>query len=114
MNIKTDTATAEISTGRNPEVVAITDFTTKLPSLDKTTGLPLYKVSVELVEDGEVTAIALKIASKDAFTLAPRTDYKMVGSFYTVPYLSDGSNKISYSYKLIGSLVPVNAQKRSE
>lgn len=106
-----NTEDTTIFVGSDATVTPIVDFETKEPSTDKETGLPLYKVNVEIISGGEVSQVAMKVASKDAFTLAPRSEYKVNGKLIAVPWLADGSKRVSISYKVVGSLVAVKATR---
>ncbi|MBO1739799.1 hypothetical protein [Leifsonia sp. TF02-11] len=110
-SFKLDPNGVEIYIGSDATVTPVTDFTTKEQQIDKSTGLPLYKVNAELIVDGAVETVALKIASKDAFTLQARTEYKVNGSLYATPWLKDGARNVSVSFKLVGSLIPAKAPR---
>jgi len=95
----------------DPKVTKITDFTTKEESVDKATGLPLWKITVALTHNSVTELVTLKVASKDAPSVQPKTEYKIQGALYATPWLADGARNPSTSFKVIGSLVLAKATR---
>jgi len=92
--------------GADATVTPVTDFATKLPQLDKS-GLPVFKINADIIfPDGSVTHSTIKVITKDAFVLAPRTEYAVKGVLAATPYLPDGANRIATSFKVYGELAP--------
>lgn len=95
----------------DPKVTKVTDFKTKEDSVDKATGLPLWKITVALTHGGETDLVTLKVASKDSPSIQPKTEYKVQGALYATPWLADGARNASVSFKVVGSLVPAKAAR---
>lgn len=83
------------------------DFNTKAQGIHKATGLPLWKVSVLMIQGEEAEAVSepieLKIASAVAPKIVPLTVLVAKGDLIYVPWISN--NRVSHSYTLVGELV---------
>lgn len=108
-NLKTEKI--KFFVGSQADVQKVEKFSTerldeKPQDVDKVSGLPLWKIQVELIDEalGEVTQITLRIAASEKPMLQPRADYTVVGDLRVVPYIKNGTSRIDFSYTLVGSL----------
>jgi hypothetical protein len=112
MAIAMDKGAYRFFTGSDAEITPVENYDTKLQEIDKISGLPLFKITGELINkiDGSVLAGAkLKLAAKTAQEVAARTEYGFTGDLMAVVYTDQRTNQAAISYKLIGSLVSDNA-----
>lgn len=104
MSLVLDKTVSKFFVGSNPEVTQVTDYATKEPQKDKETGKNIYTVAGELITSESVEAIKLKIIADSAPVLTARTEYGFDGTLVATPWLADGANRVSISYKFNGSL----------
>lgn len=90
------------------------DFETKEHAKDKDSGLPLYSTVGILAQEGSKAVTAtLTIAAATAPVFTPLTPHALDGVLSVTDYIPTGSNRSSYSYKLVGQLVAPGAAAKA-
>lgn len=108
MRLKLDTKELTIFTSSKPEISPVFGFEDGKrltdQARDKETNLPLWSVIVELVQgENSEQGKKIKVASADAPTLNPRTEYKVSGSLFATPYVPNGGRNAEISYLMVGA-----------
>lgn len=90
---------------------AVVDYETRVAKTYKDTGLPIWVVKAQILTDVDTEnerseEVKLKIVSATPPVVKRYESLSWSGDLVAVPWLADGARNVSYSYTLIGSLVP--------